>query len=130
MHIQNPGISKTLAHSEPETYSESWAIQNPGIFRTGPILRTLSNIYHGALLKIANGYNYFRKLLSSQYQPFFLSSSSWNKYDFLIQVKISLQKSLCNVKMYGGQWLGPLILIYLREVLKWYYLLLLTFNIF
>ena len=40
-----PGIPKTLAHSEPETDSESWAIQNPGIFRTGGILRSLSNIY-------------------------------------------------------------------------------------
>ena len=26
-HIQNPGISKTLAYSEPKTYSESWTIQ-------------------------------------------------------------------------------------------------------
>ena len=48
-HIQIPGISKTLAHSEPETYSESWAIQNLGIFRTGGILRSLSNISNGAL---------------------------------------------------------------------------------
>ena len=30
-HIQNPGISKTLLHSEPEAYSESWAFQNPEI---------------------------------------------------------------------------------------------------
>ena len=33
-YFQNPGISKTLVHSEPQTYSESWAIQNPGIFRS------------------------------------------------------------------------------------------------
>ena len=39
-HIQNPGVSKTLAHLEPETYLESWTIQNPGIFRTGGILKT------------------------------------------------------------------------------------------
>ena len=61
-HIQNPGISKTLAHSEPDAYSESWTIQNPGIFRTGGILRTLSNIYDGALYKTANGCNCFCKL--------------------------------------------------------------------
>ena len=29
--VQKPGISKTLAHSEPEIYSESWAIQDPAI---------------------------------------------------------------------------------------------------
>ena len=39
MDIQNRkayselGVSKPMAHSEPETYLESWAIQNPGIFR-------------------------------------------------------------------------------------------------
>ena len=48
-HIQNPVISKPMAYSEPETYPESWVIQNPGIFRTRGILRTLSNIYDEAL---------------------------------------------------------------------------------
>ena len=28
--FQNTGISKTLAHSEPQTFSESWDIQNWG----------------------------------------------------------------------------------------------------
>ena len=46
-HIQNLCISKILVHSEKETCSESWAIQIPEIFRTGDILRTLSNIYDG-----------------------------------------------------------------------------------
>ena len=44
-HIQNSDISETLAHSEPEPYSESWAIQNPQIFRIEGVLRTLSNMY-------------------------------------------------------------------------------------
>ena len=43
MHIQNSGIFKTLAHSKPEIYSESWSIQNPGMFRIGGILTTLPN---------------------------------------------------------------------------------------
>ena len=56
------GISKTLAHSETDTYSESWVIQNPGIFRAGGILQAWSNIYDRALWEAANGYNYFCKL--------------------------------------------------------------------
>ena len=48
-HIQKPGISKTVAHSELETYSKYWTIQNSVIFRTGGILGTSSNIYDGAL---------------------------------------------------------------------------------
>ena len=60
-HTQNPVISRTLAHSEPETYSESWIIQNPELFRTGGILRTLSKINNGVLSETANGYDYFRK---------------------------------------------------------------------
>ena len=75
-YIQNPGISKTL-HIQNQRH-----IQNPEIFRTRSILRTLSNIYDGALWETANGYNYFLKLqLFWQYQ-LFMSSSSWNKYDF------------------------------------------------
>ena len=56
-HIQNPGIFKNLVQSEPETY-----IQNREIFRTGGILRTLSNIYDGAIQETANGYNFFRNI--------------------------------------------------------------------
>ena len=62
LYIQNPVISETLTHSEPETYSESWAIQNPGIFRTRGILRTLSNICSGVHWETANSYNYFDNL--------------------------------------------------------------------
>ena len=49
-----------------------------------------------------------------------------------MKVLFSLQKSLFNVKKYYGQgWKpGTANLIYLLEVLLWYYLLLLTFNIF
>ena len=57
-----PGISKTLTHWEPEIYSESWVIQIPGIFSTGGILRTLPNIYNGALWGPANDYNWSHKL--------------------------------------------------------------------
>ena len=56
--IPNVVTSKTLTHSEPETYSKS----NPGKFRTRGILRTLSSISDGGLWKTANGHNYFRKL--------------------------------------------------------------------
>ena len=47
-----------------------------------------------------------------------------------MQVTYSLQKSLFNVKIYGGRGRGPWFLIYLFEDLQWYYLLLLTLNIF
>ena len=42
-------LPKTLTHWEPDTCSESWAIQNSGIFRTRGILRTLSSISNGVL---------------------------------------------------------------------------------
>ena len=67
-HIQNPGVSKTLAHLEPETYLESSTIQNPGIFRTGGILKTYSNIYEECFEKqitaiiIFASYVYFRSI--------------------------------------------------------------------
>ena len=46
-HIHNSSIFRILAHSEPEAYSESWAIHIPGVFRTGGILRTLPNFHAG-----------------------------------------------------------------------------------
>ena len=62
-HIQKSGVSKTLALSERKTFSESWAVQKPGIMRTGGILTTLTNIYDGVLCKTAiiifASYNYF-----------------------------------------------------------------------
>ena len=57
-YIRILAYSKPEAYSEPlypklwhvtKIYSESWAIQNPEIFRTGGIFRALSNIYDGAL---------------------------------------------------------------------------------
>ena len=45
--MQNRGVSKTLAHSGPKTYSEFWAIQNQRYTQNGS--RTLSKIYDGAL---------------------------------------------------------------------------------
>ena len=45
----------TMAYSKPEAYPELWdilkqkQIQNPGLFRTGGILRTFSNICFEAL---------------------------------------------------------------------------------
>ena len=55
----NPGIFRTLAYTEQKAYSESWYIENRGIFRTlvysetwhtqNPgIFKTLSNIYYGS----------------------------------------------------------------------------------
>ena len=62
MHIQNLGISRILAYSEPESYSQSWC---PDIFRTRGISRTLSNTCDEELtaVKVVNGYNYFRSIL-------------------------------------------------------------------
>ena len=36
--------------------------KNPGLFEIGSILRTLPNIYNGALWETANGFNYFRNI--------------------------------------------------------------------
>ena len=44
MHIQNPGIFRTLVYSEPWHIQNQSHIQNPGIFRTSGIFTTLSNI--------------------------------------------------------------------------------------
>ena len=77
---------KTKEHwkNTRRVHEDSWSI--PGLFRTGGILRSLSNIYDEVLWETANAYNYFQKLsLFSQYQ-FFMSSSSWNKCDFLLHV--------------------------------------------
>ena len=60
MHIQNPGIFKTLV------YSRSWHIHNPGIFG---ITEAEPEAYQEAcqtstiehFTKIVNCYNYFRK---------------------------------------------------------------------
>ena len=95
MHIQSSSILIILAYSESETYSEPWYIQTfgtlrtrdifrnlgysePGIFRTGGIRRTLSNICRGAQFL--------------QYQ-LSMSSSTWNKY---------VQKPFFFVKTYGS----------------------------
>ena len=62
-YIQNPGIIKIRSIFRTQVYPKLWHIQkhrhfqNPGIFRTGGIHRTLSNIYHGALPETANSYN-------------------------------------------------------------------------
>ena len=78
----SPCIFTTLIYLESWHIYKQWNIQNTGIFRTGGILRTLSNIYIGKLWETANGYNYFCKLLLySQYQIFFCSSS-WKKIWF------------------------------------------------
>ena len=92
-HIHNQCIYRTLVylklwHNQNQRHSESYSVQNAGIFNTGGILRILSN---GALWETSNGY--FHKLFP-QYQLFM---SSWNKDEF------SLQKSLFYVNKYGGQ---------------------------
>ena len=53
-YIQNPdifrtrSIFRTLAYSEPEAYSEPPYIQKAGIFKIRGIFRTFSNIYDEA----------------------------------------------------------------------------------
>ena len=80
------GIFRTLVHPKLWHIQNQKNVENPELFRIGDILRTLSSIYDGALWETANSYNYFRKLwLFLQYQPL-MSSNSWNKYNFLMQV--------------------------------------------
>ena len=43
LHIQNPGIFRSLIYLEPCHIQNQSHIQNPGIFRTSNIFRTLSN---------------------------------------------------------------------------------------
>ena len=96
-HIQIPGISKNLAYSEPQTYLESQAIQNPGIFRTRGILRTLFNIYDGVLLGRANGYNYSCNI------SFSCPLVPKTKIIFLMQGQFFFHRSLINVEKVYGQ---------------------------
>ena len=64
-HIQNPvyllhvnrGISRTLAYSAPEAFSEPWHIQNPGLFRT-PVYSEQWHIQNTRLIQ--NPVNYLR----------------------------------------------------------------------
>ena len=46
-YIQNPSIFRTRCIFRTLIYLEPWHIQNHGIFRTRGIFRTLSNIYDG-----------------------------------------------------------------------------------
>ena len=74
MVYSNHGIFKTRDIFRTMVYPKLWYIQNqrhiqnPGLFRTGAILRTLPNIYSGALWETVNGYkhfasyNYFRNI--------------------------------------------------------------------
>ena len=67
-HIQKSGISKTLTHSEPETYLEFWVIQNSGIFRTEGILESRQRSTMGHIEKqltriiIFASYNHFHSI--------------------------------------------------------------------
>ena len=103
--LWNPGIFRTLVYSESWHIQNQRHIQNPGIFRIGGILRTLSNIYKGALSETANGYNFcnisFSCLLVLEISMI-----------FLMEVQFSLKKFLFNVKKYGGPFdgRGPWIL--------------------
>ena len=105
-HIQNPCISKTLANSEPDAYSESWAKQNPEIFRTVRILKTLTTYTMERFEKqltaviILASYNYFRNI------SFLCPLVHEANMNFLMHVQVSLQKSLFNVKKYGDRGAG------------------------
>ena len=138
-------IFRILACLKPEAYSELWYIQNSGTFKTRELFRILGyskrhtqsldkHLWRSAMIKVANVYNYFRKLeLFSQYQ-LFISSSLWNKSDFFSAGLIFTPEVFISCKKAWVPWWsrsrGPWILIYLLKVLQWYYLLPLTFNIF
>ena len=130
-HIQNPGISKTLAHSEPETYSESWANQNPRIFRTGGILRSLSS--ETSMMEcieiplmvaiIFTSYNYFRNISFSSPLVHEINMIFFNASHIFTPEAFFHCKKVWELGLRGrGSW----ILIHLLEVLQWYYALLLT----
>ena len=126
-NIQNPGIFKSLVSPKLWYIQNQRDIKNPRLFRTRGILRALSNIYDGAQWETANNYNYFDNLqLLVQYQ-LFMSSSSWNKYDFLIQVWFLLQKSLLNAKKYGDWGRGPGIMNFDMHPQSFTVILLITF---
>ena len=108
-HIQNFGISKILAHSEPEKYSKSWVPENPRIFRTGGIYSepcqtsTMERLEKQLTATIVfSSFNYF-----SHYQ-LFMSSSSWNKYDLFNAGLIYIPESFIQCKkIWGPESRGP-----------------------
>ena len=57
--IQNLG---SVAYSEPDAYSEPWHIQNPGVFRTLAYSEPCQTSTMQHFAKIVNGYNYFRNI--------------------------------------------------------------------
>ena len=67
-HIQNPGIFKTLAYSEPVAYAETWHIHNRGIFKTLGYSESEANSepYQASTMehcaKLVNSNNFFHKL--------------------------------------------------------------------
>ena len=65
-HTENPGISKTLAHSEPKIYSEPWAIQNPEIY-SEPCQRSKMEHFEKQITAtiILGSYNYFNNITFS-----------------------------------------------------------------
>ena len=104
-YIQNAGISKTMAHAEPEIYSEFWAIENPGIFRTRGIPRTLSNIYDGVYWETVN---LCSCTLVHEINMIFLNAGLIFTPDVFIQCKKVLGP--------GMRAPGPWILMYLLEL--------------
>ena len=51
-----------MAYSEPDAYSEPWHIQNPGVFRTLAYSEPCQTSTMQHFAKIVNGYNYFRNI--------------------------------------------------------------------
>ena len=78
----SPCIFTTLIYLESWHIYKQWNIQNTGIFRTGGILRTLSNIYIGKLWETANGYNYFASCCYIRNIRFSSALVHERKYDF------------------------------------------------
>ena len=90
------------------------------------VLRILTNIYNGALWETANSYNSVRNISFSCLLVYEIN-------DFFNTGLIFTPEVFIQYKNYeGGGWWGRglWILKYIPEVLRWYYSLLLTFNIF
>ena len=94
----NLGIFRTQVYSEPETYSEPWYIQNPGIFRTVVysqpwyIQNPVKHLGWRVFSKIVHGYNYFHKISFSS------SLLYEKKIIFLIKVSLVSHKYLFDVE--------------------------------
>ena len=85
LHMQKPGILGILEYSEPFHNCIPTHIQNPVIFKTRHISRTISRFKMAFFAKIVKNYNYFSRVLHLRYLTDLWISLSLNKYSLFVE---------------------------------------------